>query len=120
MPIEIRGPEHLLEELRLFLGDQFLKRGYEQGPKIGSMDSGGTVNFAKGEDIVTVHIKEEDEGSLMYVESEKEIPELNDIWDDAIITYGKEVGPEPRVPGSGGRTLDVGRKPRTKYSHFSE
>jgi len=91
MPIEIRGPEHLLEELRLFLGDQFLKRGYEQGPKIGSMDSGGTVNFAKGEDIVTVHIKEEDEGSLMYVESEKESPELNDIWDDAIITYGKEV-----------------------------
>jgi hypothetical protein len=91
MPIEIRGSEHLLEELRLFLGDQFYKRGYEQGPKVGSIDSGETVNFAKGDDIVTVHIKEEDEESLMYVESEKEIPELTDIWDDAIITYGKEV-----------------------------
>ena len=91
MPIEVRGSEHFLEELKLFLMDQFTKRGYMQGPKVSSRDSGVTVNFTKGDLIVTVHIKEEDESSLMYVEAEQEIPELADIWDEAIITYGKDL-----------------------------
>lgn len=91
MPIEVRGPQHLLEELKLFLRDQFIRMGYQEGPKVGSRDAGFTVDFTKGNVIVAVHIRQEDESSLMYVEAEQEVPELADIWDGAIITYCKQV-----------------------------
>ena len=88
MQIEIKGHAELLEQLRLRLQDQLEQRGFAEGPKVGSM-----VDYIKDGSIISIHLTEEsDTGeAVLRVESEKDIPELNDAWDDALITYGKEL-----------------------------
>ena len=93
MPIEIRGPVNTLDELRLFLSDQLVRSLYKVGPKFSSVDSGVATTYLKKDLIVSVHMGEPDEQGqcVLYMESEQKIPELEQIWDDAIIKYGKEI-----------------------------
>lgn len=93
MQIDVHAPEYFLEEFRLHLQDQFAKQGWTQGPKVGSIDRGHMTNFLKGESIVSLEISEESEGHdpTLHLESEVEIPELDEIWDRAIVVFGKEL-----------------------------
>lgn len=92
MQIEIEGPEFILEEFRLHLNDQLLKSGFVQGPKIDRVDSGLIIEYLRGGEIVTIEISSEREGenSKMHLDANKNIPALNDIWDDALVSYGKQ------------------------------
>lgn len=92
MRIEIEGPQGILEEFRLYLQDQLLKEGFIQGPKIDSVETGLMIEYLRGDQIVSVEISSEVEGksSKMQLEANKNLPALNDIWDDALISYGKQ------------------------------
>jgi hypothetical protein len=92
MRIEIEGPQGILEEFRLYLQDQLLKEGFIQGPKIDSVETGLMIEYLRGDQIVSVEISSEVEGksSRMHLEANKNIPSLSDIWDDSLITYGKQ------------------------------
>lgn len=93
MPIEIRGPAHTIEEFRMFLSDQLIQSRYREEAKVSAMDSGIAISYTKKDLIVSVHLGEQDDHGerTLYMECEKEIPELEQIWDDAIIKYGKEL-----------------------------
>ena len=93
MQIEIQGQVALLEQLRLRLQDQLEQRGFVEGLKVGSMKSGLMIDYVKEESIISIQLTEESDSgeSLLRVESEKEIPGLRDAWDDALISYGKEL-----------------------------
>lgn len=93
MEIETRAPEPFLEEFRLFLTDELIQHGYTEGPKIKSMESGIMIEYLKNNWIVSLQISEESEQgeSFMRLQSEREIPELNEIWDAALISFGKQI-----------------------------
>jgi hypothetical protein len=91
MQIEVRSPEAFLEEFRLCLQDQLEKDGWSRGPKVGAVDRGSVVNYIKESSIISIEISEEAEGrdSRLHLESEEELPEVNGIWDRAVIEYGR-------------------------------
>jgi hypothetical protein len=87
MQIEVHGPESFLEEFRLNFHDQLEKNGYLKGPKVGQHET-----YMKGDFILSIEISEESEGRhcCFHVESEQNIPELRQIWDNALIEYAKQ------------------------------
>jgi hypothetical protein len=87
MQIEVHGPESFLEDLRLNLHDQLEKNGYLKGPKVGSHET-----YMKGDLILSLEITEESEGRhcCFHVESEQNISELPEMWDNALIEYAKQ------------------------------
>jgi hypothetical protein len=91
MEIEITAPKEILEEFRFHLHDQLLAAGFTQGPKIDSVESGIIIEYLKGNQIVSLEIQSELEGknSIMHVEANQEIPELKELWDQAVLSYGK-------------------------------
>lgn len=93
MHIEVHGPEHMLEEIRLHLQDQLERAGYREGPKISAMEAGILIDYVKEDSIISIQVTEESEigESLLHVECEKELPELRDFWDAALVGYGKAV-----------------------------
>jgi hypothetical protein len=93
MLIEVRGSEAMLDEIRLHLEDELQKAGYGTGPRLGSMDSGTLLSYVKGDAIVSLQVTEESEAgeSTLRIEAEREIPELYELWDAALTSYGKKV-----------------------------
>ena len=93
LQIEVKGHAELLEQVRLRLQDQLEKRGFLEGPKVGSMDSGAMIDYLKDGSIISIHLTEESDAgeAVLRIESEKDIPELNDAWDEALVQYGTEV-----------------------------
>ncbi|MCI0412856.1 hypothetical protein L0222_08665 [bacterium] len=93
MLIEVRGSEEMLDEIRLFFEDELQKTGYGTGPRLGSMDAGILLSFVKGDAIVSMQVTEESEAGVttLRIEAEHEIPELHELWDSALIRYGKKV-----------------------------
>jgi hypothetical protein len=92
MRIEIQGPQGLLEEFRLRLQDQLQKAGFSQGPKVTSMDR-KVIDYTKGDAILNIEISHESEGRQghLIAECETPIPEFEEVWDAALVTYGKEI-----------------------------
>ena len=84
MQIEVHGPESFLEEFRLNFHDQLEKNGYLKGPKVGQHET-----YMKGDVILSVEISEESEGRecCLHVESEQNIHELSEMWDNALVEY---------------------------------
>ena len=92
MFIEVRGSEDMLRALRLNLEDQLQTAGFLSGPRVGSIDAGRMMNYVKGEQIVSIHTEESEAGdSVLRIESERELEELYELWDAALIAYGKKV-----------------------------
>lgn len=93
MQIDISGPERLLEDLRLYLGDLLEQKGYSKGPKLLSMGAGMMVDYLKDDIIVSIEISEEAEGQecRLHVECEQDIPGFDEIWDTALVNYGKDI-----------------------------
>jgi hypothetical protein len=91
--IEIHGREAMLEQIRLRLQDELERNGYKEGPKVSSMDAGVLIDYLKGDLIVSIQVTLESEAgeSILHVECEQEVPELEKIWDTALIHYGREV-----------------------------
>jgi hypothetical protein len=92
MQIEIEGPQGILEEFRLYLHDEFLKTGFVQGPKMDRIQTGLMIEYLKNGEIVSLEISSEREGknSQMHLEANKQIPEIVEIWDEAVIRYAKQ------------------------------
>jgi hypothetical protein len=88
MQIEVQGPDSFLKEFRLNFHDQLQKSGYLKGPKVGQQET-----YLKGDVILSVEISEESEGRecCFHVESEQNISELPQIWDNALVEYAKQV-----------------------------
>ena len=93
MQIEVQGTESILRDISIIFGELLRISGYLEGPRFGTMDSGNLINYVKDSRIVSVQLTEESEsdGSALRVETEAEIPELNELWDSALITYGKRL-----------------------------
>jgi hypothetical protein len=92
LQIEVRSPESFLEEFRLHLEDEFEKNGYMKGPKVDHIESGYMETYVKGEIIVSLQIKDSDSGqSALHLESEQDVADMNEIWDRAVIKYGKNL-----------------------------
>jgi hypothetical protein len=92
LQIEVRCPESFLEEFRLHLEDEFEKSGYMKGPKVGYIESGHMETYVKGGIIVSLLIKDSDSGeSVLNLESEQEVADMKEIWDRAVIKYGKDL-----------------------------
>jgi hypothetical protein len=87
MQIEVHGPESFLEEFRLNFHDQLEKNGYLKGPKVGQHET-----YMKGDLILSLEISEESEGRncCLHVESEQNISELPEMWDQALVEYAKQ------------------------------
>ena len=90
MQIEVRGPEAILDQIRLYMQDQLEKNGFRKGMKVGFSESVMT-DYVKEDLIVCVELKQEAETVLLRVESEQDIPDLNQMWDAALVNYGVEV-----------------------------
>ena len=92
MQIEVHGPQQVMEQIRLMFQDQMEKAGYEEGPKFTSRDTGVLINYTKGDLIVSIQVTEESEtkDSTLRVEAEQEIPEIYELWDTALIQFGKD------------------------------
>jgi len=90
MQIEVRGPEAILDQIRLYLHDHLEKNGFRKGMKVGFSES-VMADYVKDDLIVCVELKQETETSLLRVESEQDIPELHQMWDAALVSYGREV-----------------------------
>jgi hypothetical protein len=92
MQIKIEGPEGILEEFRLYLHDEFLKRGFTQGPKMDRIESGLMIEYLKDGEIVSIEVSSKREGkdSQMVLEANKQNPETYEIWDEAVIRYAKQ------------------------------
>ncbi len=92
MQINVRGPESFLEEFRLRLEDELEKNGYQKGPKVGYVESGHMETYLKGETILSLQTQESDSGEAsLHLESEEEIANIKEMWDTAVIKYGKEL-----------------------------
>lgn len=93
MQIEVHGLESFLEEFRLHLRDKLEKNGYVKGPKIGYIETGHMETYTKRDVILSLQISEESEGRecSLHIESEQDVPELEKIWDNALVAYGKEL-----------------------------
>jgi hypothetical protein len=94
MLIEAAGPQPILEQLRLHLEDQLARNDYSEGPKYSSMDRGILIDYVKGDVIVSIRLSaESDSGRAgqLSIESEVELPDLAQIWDDALIAMGRNV-----------------------------
>ena len=90
MQIEVRGPEAILDQIRLYFQDQLEKNGFQKGMKVGFSES-VAADYVKDDLIVCVELKQESESVLLRVEAEQDIPEFAQMWDAALVTYGKEV-----------------------------
>lgn len=91
MKIEISAAVEILQEFRLHFHDQLLGAGFIQGPKIDSVESGIIIEYLRGNQIISVEIQSGPEGKkcLMHMEANQEIPELKELWDEAVLSYGK-------------------------------
>jgi hypothetical protein len=91
MQIDVSGPRELLDGLVLRLRDVFVNRGYAIGPRLGMMDAGNLVTFVKDDVIISVQVVEEESGECnLHLESEADVPGVEEIWDDALISLGRE------------------------------
>jgi len=90
MQIEVRGPEAILDQIRLYMQDQLEKNGFRKGMKVGFSES-VMADYVKEDLIVCVELKQEAETGLLRVEAEQDIPELNQMWDAALVSYGREI-----------------------------
>ncbi|HEY7161739.1 MAG TPA: hypothetical protein VH815_10795 [Acidobacteriota bacterium] len=88
MQIEVHGSDSFLEEFRLNFHDQLQKNGYLKGPKVGNHET-----YMKGDVILSIEISEESEGRecCFHVESEQDISELPQMWDNALVEYAKQM-----------------------------
>ncbi len=93
MLLEAAGPEGILEILRLHMEDQLSRHGFVEGPKYSSMDAGVLIDYVRDDSIVGLRLSQGAEGAdaQFSLESEQELPELKDIWDDALISMGKDL-----------------------------
>ena len=93
MQIEAHGPEQIMEQIRRLFQDQLEKAGYQEGPKFTSMDAGILISYTREEVIVSIQVTEESEtsDSRLRVEAEQDIPGMYELWDAALISYGREV-----------------------------
>ncbi|HET6266741.1 MAG TPA: hypothetical protein VFG11_03415 [Acidobacteriota bacterium] len=92
MRIEARGPEGVLIELRWHLENELEDRGYQEGPRVLSAETGTYTNFIKGKGMVGVQlVAGEEEDSVLKMESEQENQEWHEMWDAALIRLGKDV-----------------------------
>lgn len=93
MQLEAAGPEGILEILRLHMEDQLSRNGFAKGPKYSSMDAGVLIDYIRGDQIVGLRLSQGAEGADAHfiVESELELPELRNIWDDALVSMGKDL-----------------------------
>jgi len=94
MFIEVRGNEYILNNLSKIFGDLLRVSGYTEGPRFATMDTGNLMNYAKGPTMVSVQLREEESEmneTVLRVESEVEVPELYDLWDSALIVFGKKM-----------------------------
>jgi hypothetical protein len=91
MQIEARAKHWLLRELMEVLSSKLLESGYLEGPGLQLMDEGNLMNYMKDDRIICLHLEEESEESILIVDSESEIPEVYDVWDSALIEFGKKV-----------------------------
>ena len=91
MQIDAEGPGYVLESFSLHLRDQFVNRGYGMGPRLGMMDSGNLVTFMKDDVIISVQVIEAESGaSALHLEAEVDVPGIEEIWDDALVSMGRE------------------------------
>lgn len=83
----------MLSEFRMHLQNELERRGFTKGPKLLSMSSGMIVDFLREDLVVGIQIlpEEEQQASTLRLETEQDIPELNTIWDTALLSYGKQV-----------------------------
>lgn len=93
MELEIKGPEGMLSEFRTHLQNGLESKGFKKGPKFLSMASGVIVDFLREDLVVGIQIlpEEEQQTSTLRMETEQDIPELIEIWDSALVSYGKQV-----------------------------
>jgi hypothetical protein len=90
--IEVNGPEGILMELRWHLQNELEDRGYQEGPKVLSAETGAYTNFIKGKSMVGVQlVTGEEENSVLTMESEQENQDLHDLWDAGLIRLGKDI-----------------------------
>lgn len=93
MEFEIKGSQGMLSEFRIHLQNGLEKRGFERGPKLLSMASGTIVDFLREDLVVGIQIlpEEEQQVSTLRMETEQDVPELTEVWDSALVSYGKQV-----------------------------
>lgn len=108
MEIEAKAPLQLLEDLSLFLRDQLRKRGFEEGPRVARMESGSCVTFVKDDWILSLELNEDGESgnALLRLESETDVPGLDEIWDEALIALGREFISRIRVLAKDSKKLE--------------
>lgn len=93
MQIDTSGPLEFLEKFSFSLREEFEKNGYSEGPHIGRMDSGTCWTLLKGKMIVALQLQEGDDPTnvKLHLESEKDVPGIDQIWDNALISFGREL-----------------------------
>lgn len=93
MEIEARGSLEFLNGLALELRNEFEKNGYSEGPRLGRMDVGTCWTLLKEERIVTMQVTEgsESEEATLQLESEQDVAMVNEIWDNALVSYGHNI-----------------------------
>jgi hypothetical protein len=93
MFIEVHGTQDMLQHLRLNFEDELQNAGYARGPRVGSMDAGRFDHYMKAESIVSIQIIEESQAgdSALKIETEQQSNELYQLWDTALMTYGKKL-----------------------------
>ena len=93
MQIDVTGPLELLEAFCLSFRDQMEKKGYGAGPRVARMDSGTYSSFLKEDVILTLELTEGGQSgeSTLRLESETDVPGIDEIWDEALVTVGREL-----------------------------
>ncbi len=93
MFIEVHGPECMLDEIRLHFEDELQRAGYGTGLRLGSMDAGTLISYVQGDKIISIQVTEESEAgdSALKIEAESEITEIYELWDAALINYGRKM-----------------------------
>ena len=94
MQIEARGREGILREVLGILREKLQNSDYLAGPVLQRIDDGNLI-YTKDGRIVCVQLAEaEGEECILTVESETEIPELYEIWDDSLIEWFRKTKQE--------------------------
>lgn len=92
MRIQARDRRWILQELMQTFATKLLDTGYAEGPGFQRFDSGEARNFTFAGQIISVQMKESEVNECcLIVESEKEIPELYDVWDASLIELGNKI-----------------------------
>jgi hypothetical protein len=92
MQIEARGSLTFLEEFSVFLRREFEKNGYSEGPSVARMNVGHCWTLVQNRFIVSLQLNESDEAenAMLRLESEQDVPRMDEIWDNALVALGNQ------------------------------